>query len=313
MNNELKRPHTPLCGLASRIAGRFEPYIQRVRIALNINIEYQYNGFSIELPAEHLLPFCQKHHRLYDRFLPHLCKYLAPGSIVVDVGANCGDTVAAMYESNNSLVFICVEPDEVFFKFLQKNVSRISLFDKQALIKTIKSLVGQHITSASLEGAGGTRRAIVDDKENSKKPLIKARSLDDILSQCEVTEIRLLKSDIDGFDYDVIDSAESTLDAEPPIIFFECLLDHEFQKAGYEKTMANLEAKGYVGWVIFDNYGEVVLRTSDIQIVDQLLDYVWRQNTRHSTRTIYYYDILAVTKRDSVLMERVIDDYITAR
>jgi FkbM family methyltransferase len=312
MNDDVERPPL-LRAIVSRVVSRLSLYIRRVRIALNINIKYQYNGFFIELPAEHLLPMYQKHHRLYDRFLPHICKYLAPGSIVVDVGANCGDTVAAMYESNKGLVFICVEPDEVFFKFLQKNVSRIRASDKQALIKTIKSLVGRRITSASLEGAGGTRRAIVDDRETSKIPLIKARSLDDILSQCEVTNIRLLKSDVDGFDYDVIDSAESTLDAEPPIIFFECRLDHEFQKAGYEKTMANLETKGYGEWVLLDNCGEVVLHTSDIKIVNQLLDYVWRQNTGHSTRTIYYYDILAVTKRDSALMGRVIDDYIAAR
>jgi FkbM family methyltransferase len=306
MNDKVERPRALLRGLVSRVVGIFSLCIRRVRIALNINIKYQYNSFFIELPAEHLLPLYQKHHKLYDRFLPHISKYLASESTVVDVGANCGDTVAAMYESNKNLAFICVEPDEVFFKFLQKNVSRIRVSDNQAIIRTIKSLVGQHITSASLEGAGGTRRAIVDDRDTS----ISSRSLDDILSQCEITNIRLLKSDVDGFDYDVIDSAESTLDAETPIIYFECQLDHEFQKAGYKKTMAKLESKGYVEWVIFDNYGEVVLRTSDIQIVDQLMDYVWRQNTRRSTRTICYYDILAVTKRDGAFIDRVMSDYM---
>jgi len=309
MNDEVERPRTLLRALVSRVLGRLSLYIRRVRIALNINIKYQYNSFFIELPAEHLLPSYQKQNKLYDRFLPHISKYLAPGSTVVDVGANCGDTLAAMYESNPSIAFICIEPYQVFYEFLQKNVLRIKEFDKQASINTVNSLVGKYITSASLEGMGGTRRAVVDGKETS----ISSRSLDDILSQREVTHIRLLKSDVDGFDYDVIDSAESIIDLNAPIIYFECQFDNAIQKAGYEKTIANLEAKGYGEWVIFDNCGEVVLHTSDIQIVNQLLDYVWRQNTGHSTRTIYYYDILAVTKKDSVLMERVIDDYIAAR
>jgi FkbM family methyltransferase len=281
--------------------------IRRARTALNINTKYQFNGFSIELPAEHLLPRYQKRHKLHERFLPHLGKYLAPGSTVVDVGANCGDTLAAMFASNKSLAFICIEPCEAFFEFLQKNVLLLRTYDKAASIKTVKALVGQHITRASLVGAGGTRRAVVDDSEVSAP----SRSLDNILSQSGATHVRLLKSDVDGFDYDVIDSADSTLDAEAPIVFFECQLDYASQKAGYEKTIANIETKGYVKWVIFDNYGEVVLHTSDVRMINQLIDYLWRQNMGRSTRTIYYYDILAATKRDGALIDRVIEDYLT--
>jgi FkbM family methyltransferase len=306
MNDNVVRPGALLLGLVSRISGRYLTCIQRVKTILNIDIQYQYNSFSIMLPAEHLLPSYQKRHKLYDRFLPHLVKYLAPGSTVVDVGANCGDTLAAMYESNRSLAFICVEPDQMFFKYLENNVLRIREFDENATIKTVNSLVGKHITSASLEGNGGTRRAVVCDRIIAESSL----SLDDILSQGKVTHIRLLKSDVDGFDYDVIDSAESIIEADAPILFFECQFDQAFQKIGYEKMIAILEVKGYGEWVIFDNYGEVVLRTGDIQIVKQLFDYVWRQNTGRSTRTICYYDILAVTQRDSNLIARVLGDYI---
>jgi hypothetical protein len=92
--------------------------------------------------------------------------------------------------------------------------------------------------------------------------------------------------------------------------YFECQLDHKFQKTGYERTIANLQSKGYVNWVILDNFGEVVLRTNDIRQINQLFDYVWRQNIRRTTRTIYYFDALASTKKDSALINKVIDDYL---
>ena len=93
-------PHAFCHRFGVMTAGKWSSCIRRVRIALDMNIKYQYRDFSIELPAEHLFPSFQEKHKLYDRFLPHLCKYLAPGSTILDVGANCGYSLAAMYNSN---------------------------------------------------------------------------------------------------------------------------------------------------------------------------------------------------------------------
>ncbi len=275
---------------------------------LNIDTEYRYTNFSMVLPADHLLPSYQKQHKLYDRFLPHLSKYLAPKSTVIDVGANCGDTLAAMYDANKHLNYICVEPDQAFFAFLQRNVLRIKAVDKDASIHTIRSLVGKNVTKVSLEGSGGTKKAIIDHSNGT----ISSESLDHILLRSKASDVRLLKSDVDGFDYDVIDSAESIINSCSPIIFFECHFDHLFQKIGYEKTIASLKSIGYATWVIFDNFGEIVLRTNDTQQINQLLDYVWRQNIRRATRTIYYYDVLTASNKDNDLIDQVINAYIAS-
>jgi len=299
-------PHAFCHRFGVMTAGKWSSCIRRVRIALDMNIKYQYRDFSIELPAEHLFPSFQEKHKLYDRFLPHLCKYLAPGSTILDVGANCGYSLAAMYNSNKRLVFVCVEPDNVFVEFLRANARRIREGDREASITIIDSLVGKQIQSASLEGSGGTRRAVVSERAGCKS----SKSVDDILAQCKCASVTLLKSDVDGFDYDVIDSAELLLDSCAPMIFFECQFDQASQKAGYERTISSLAAKGYIKWIIFDNYGEVVLRTNDMGAMGQLCDYLWRQNIGRSTRTIWYYDVLAATAKDGALVDKVIDDYI---
>jgi len=284
----------------------FSPYVRNIKAVFGMKTEYAYSDFSILLPADHLLPTFQKHHNLYDRFLPTLSKYLSPASTVIDVGANCGDTLAAMYDRNKNLRFVCIEPDETFFGYLQNNILRIKKIDTKAEIQSIRMLVGKKITDVSLEGSGGTKKAVMGNKNRS----LSSQSLDDILSNTKMSDIRLLKSDVDGFDYDVIDSAETIIANHKPMIFFECQFDHVFQKEGYEKTIAHLEGKGYTEWIIFDNFGEVILRTNDLQQIYHLFNYLWRQNVQRSTRTIYYYDILTFTKKDNAFIEMIMNDYL---
>jgi FkbM family methyltransferase len=299
LNNDLSK----LADITNR---GFSLLVRTIKTILHINTEYKYTTFSIILPAYHLLPTYQKYSNLYDKFLPHLAKYLEPHSTVIDVGANCGDTLAAMYDANNRLTYICVEADEEFFDFLQTNVSRIKAIDANASIATIKALAGRNVTDVSLEGSGGTKKAIIGGSKTSILP----QSLDDIVPVSEASTISLLKTDVEGFDYDVIESAGSIIARAKPLIFIECVFDHAFQKTGYERTIANLRAKGYGTWVLFDNFGAVVLRTNDMHQVVQLFDYVWRQNSKHSARTIYYFDVLTFMDKDDQLMDRVISDYI---
>ena len=94
-----------------KVNDRFSSYLKR---RLNLNALYSYSNFSIFLPANHMRPIYQEHHRKYDRFLPHLVKYIGDGESIIDVGANVGDTLAGMVEANQSSKYICIEPDDIF-------------------------------------------------------------------------------------------------------------------------------------------------------------------------------------------------------
>lgn len=291
--------------MLSRIARKAkEITIRKLRTALNIPIEYRYKDFSIQLPPNHLLPAYQHEHPKYDRFLPHLSKYIQPSDTVIDVGANVGDTLAGMVEQNGASSYICIEPDDLFYKHLQKNIERIKSSKKDLDVHTIKSLVGKSVSGVSLEGKGGTKHAVISNEGS-----IKSKPLDELLSETAYTNIRILKTDVDGFDYDVLDSSASVIQKHKPIIFFEFQYDFEYQKNGYEKTLYSLESEGYCDWTIFDNFGEVVVRTKSLDVVIQLMRYVWNQNIGRATRTIYYYDVLVVQKKDSDLIDRVLADY----
>lgn len=172
-------------------------------------------------------------------------------------------------------------------------------------VRTVQALVGKTVTSVHLEGKDGSRHAVVGVSGG-----IQSRPLDEILNAQEQAKVRLIKSDVDGFDYDVVSSAEGTILQTHPLIFFECQTDFPFQLDGYKALFSQLQTFGYCDWTLFDNFGEVVLRTDRLQDIQQLLAYVWSQNIGSSTRTIYYFDILGVCQADQSLVDQVLKDYV---
>jgi FkbM family methyltransferase len=275
---------------------------RKLRILFNIPIAYKYKKFSIELPANHLLPHFQKIHPRYDKFLPHLSKYFNKTETVVDIGANVGDTLASMAEQNSTLDYICIEADDFFFYLLEKNIINIKNSIKNLNVQAIKAFVGKNISNVKLDKKDGSAHAI-----SEKSGDIKSQSLDEIISNKK--NVRLLKSDTDGFDYDALDSSMSIIKKNKPIIFFECEYNFNYQKLGYIKTLEQLEIIGYCYWVVFDNFGEVMVKTNNTNIITQLIDYIWRQNILKATRTVYYYDILAVQKNDLAFINKVLKEY----
>jgi FkbM family methyltransferase len=274
------------------------------RMLLGVQTEHVYRDFSILLPPDHMLAHYQRTHPKYDRFLPCLAKHIEPGASIVDVGANVGDTLAGMVEINASSTYVCIEPDDGFFELLKKNIERIKASKPGLSVIAAKHLVGKAVSDVQLLGGGGTKHAVVGHAGS-----IRSRSLDDILSSHAVQKVRLVKSDVDGFDYDVLDSAPSTISTHKPLLFFECQTDHAFQKQGYETTLRALEAVGYTEWVLFDNFGAVLLRADAVDHFVGLLEYIWKQNLGQSTRTIFYIDILAAVSVDKPLVDAALAEY----
>jgi hypothetical protein len=93
------------------------------------------------------------------------------------------------------------------------------------------------------------------------------------------------------------------------MLFFECYFKHSHQKLGYERLLIKLKSLGYYDWIIFDNFGEVILRINDIDVIKQLMSYIESQNNQKTTRTIYYFDILTVVKEDSKIVDLSLADF----
>ena len=228
--------------------------------------------------------------------------------MVIDVGANCGDTLAAMISVNPSLRYVCIEPDDEFYGYLEKNVERIRTFVPNASIQLIQNLISDIDVSAGLSGSGGTKHR---DEDAATGPKFKSRRLSEVLADVEAAEnhLRLLKSDVDGFDYDVLNSAGVWLKSDKLILFFECMYSEAFQRDGYIKLIENLFSIGFSDYWIFDNFGGLILHSDSSDTIIQLIDYVWQQNQGIASRSIYYFDILAAKPVDVSFISNLVRSY----
>lgn len=265
---------------------------------------YRIGGMEIQLPDDHLLPLLRQQHVNYDRFLPILAEQLSEDAVIVDVGANCGDTLAGMVSRNIGSSYICIEPDKLFYDLLCKNAAKMRSVYESHSITLVNSLVGNCAQPAILEGSGGTKQAV-----HSISGDLKYQKLDSIIEGLNTSNVRLIKVDVDGFDFDVLNSASKVIDNFAPILFFECASSSKEQTDGFKSSILSLSSRGYSNWTVFDNFGSLILRNASHCSVLQLIDYVDNQNAGLATRTIYYFDIVAAKLSDANLVGSAIDAF----
>ena len=102
-----------LRGDPTTVAGRarLKAAIQARRILVRLGdptVRYRVGAVELELPLSHELPFYQHDHPRYDRQLGAIAAEL--GGPVVDIGANVGDTAAAI-RAESDVPILCVEGD----------------------------------------------------------------------------------------------------------------------------------------------------------------------------------------------------------
>jgi len=250
-----------------------------------------------------MLPDFQKAHPKYDKFLPIISKYINQNEMIIDIGANVGYTLASMVDENPNPIYLCIEPEDEYYSYLLKNVDIIKKEIPNLKVHLLKQFVGNQISNVFLDKKGGTAKA------NLIGGNIKSKTLDDILNDFEnIEKINLLKVDTDGFDYDVLESALKTIKKYKPILFFECYYELEYQKTNYKNIIKKLQSLGYFHWTLFDNYGEKIITTQNLETIYSLMEYVWKQNLGKTKRTIGYYDLLVCCDNNKEIVDNVIKE-----
>lgn len=254
-----------------------------------IKRHYLINGQTIYLDYKHLLPLYQKQFPHYDTFLSILAKYLPQNSTAIDIGANVGDTLAGMVGTNDKIKYVCIESSKKFYKDLQKNVELIKKSKRNLDIILIREFVGKKIDNVSLEEESrGTAKVIIGDGH------IKSKELFNILEDKKIKKenVSLIKTDVDGNDWDVIESAQSYL-TNKPYLFFECDYKKYYEYKKFKELFFKLKSLDYAFFSFFDNFGQYICTLSNLDQINELLEYIEKQNFFNGTRTFFYFDVLA--------------------
>lgn len=252
----------------------------------------------VTLPPGHILPELFRQSKNYDQFLPHLAREMPAKSWVVDVGANCGDTLAAIASANSRLNFICIEADERYFSYLLRNIETLerNFPDTLGAIRAVKALAGT--VSGKTVSANGSGHLVPAEGGEL------AVSLEEIVGDYRVAaaDIALIKVDVDGFDYDVVESAGALLDGAAAMVYFECYLGSDEQKQGFTRLFEDMKLRGF-RFLIFDRFGAPVIDTDDLHAIEHLSKYCRLQIEGRATHTTLYHDVLAYRPHQESIVE----------
>lgn len=268
------------------------PYLYQI---LGIKRSYVIMGVRIKLPPKHKLDIIKNTFKHYDRYFSFLADCLEKNEVVVDIGANIGDTAIPFLKNGNKVV--CVEPSDYFFSYLKMNlkcfqdVTRNVVFLNYFISSSTKE-IDLVIHKGTAFAASILEKAKYKSNEKINSKLI---TLDNLLKQNECVEnLCLIKIDTDGFDYDVINSGLEIISKKLPLLFFENQLN-ETNLLLYKNMYEKLRALNYK-LIVFDNTGNILSTNFNFDNVHSINEYLIKTNFK----AFHYMDILAYCDKDEV-------------
>lgn len=248
-------------------------------------------------PPGHPIEIFRRQHPLYDRRLAALSALVSdarPGTVLIDVGANIGDTAALCRLAGCSLEIIAVEPSDTYLAYLNRN-RRIApgIFANVHPVRAFIGPPGVKLQLVENNGTASVRSAAtgaVGSETDHTPPTIGLTELTD-------RSVSLLKTDTDGFDAEILISNIDWLRNERPIIWSEADVSPAASSSGWATVLE--EIQGSHRWVcIFDNFGFLVAH-GDLAIkqslIMDLIDYGRRHKGLDAVAVglpkIYYLDI----------------------
>lgn len=239
-------------------------------------------------------------------YIAHITKIFNKNSLqpllLVDIGANVGDT-AAMWREYFSTKVICVEPDDRFFEMLVTNAEKIGN------CITIKGLFNAGLPVNQLEfnsngGQTGNTKVIANNMENQEEhsvdnsPIASTVSVKELLDCCHGSPA-VFKTDTDGFDLYILrnlnDELSDDLPRLFPVIFSEGPTQDEYSDekiiGAWFREISRLLNLGY-NLTIFTNFGHPYAYCGQDILTVKSCFYSMAQSIHNRKRVCHYFDLI---------------------
>ena len=153
---------------------------------------------------------------------------------IVDIGSNIGSVTLPLANTFKKSKVYSIEPTVYAFEKLKENINLNPNLKKR--IKTFNYFISEK--KNKIKFVHSSWKLNNNNKKHQihrgilKKTFNKSISLDDLLKKNKIP-IKLIKIDVDGYELDVLKSAEKTLKKIKPIIYFE-LAPYLYKEIGYK-------------------------------------------------------------------------------
>lgn len=285
--------------MVSRLVGFARNRVEvKYRTWRELDQRYTVEGTELLLPPDHDLPFYQRRDPSYDTYAVALLRSFARGPehvTVIDVGANVGDTAAAILGSDPETTVLCVEGSPQFVPYLRRNLSTHR--DRATIVEGFVGPVGENVTFSGKGSTGGFQAG-----GNGAVQVMSWVSPKDLLETVPDGDFIVWKSDIDGFDIHVLAEHWEEIDPRCDVIWFEYDPPRTLgDRRDVQRLSEQLAASGRALWV-YDNLGRLMVRLAPGNR-DGLLDltgWLFQQYEGHITTP--YLDIWALSEKASELV-----------
>ena len=144
-----------------------------------------------------------------------MSRFVAPGDTVIDVGANLGATVLALAKATGAGgTLLAFEPQPLMAQLLQTTLTLNDCFHVRVIPAALADRSGwSRIAAPGLE-AGGNYGAMALSREGLQVPVFR---LDDL----EISTCALVKIDVEGFEWPVLQGARGHLLRHRPVLYLE--------------------------------------------------------------------------------------------
>ena len=249
--------------------------INNIRFFFKIDQKIKIGSRIMVLPPGHPLSMWASLYKDYDNFLPKLVKRMNSNESIIDIGANVGDTLFRFIDINSKPNYFSIEADKYFFKYLKKNKELLEK-EIQHKVTLINELVGKNLKGNLTQKSNLGTKFLVESTDG-----LETKSLDEIIVHRNIQNIKLIKVDVDGYDYNVLLSAMNEIKKNKPCLFFEYM---SLNKIEYIELIKTLYKIGYSEWTIINNYGLAIFEKKHYKDV---LEYINLEKNGKSPIDIY--------------------------
>ena len=223
----------------------------------NRKVVREVQGVKMVLPWPHRLPDYAGDGP-YGQNLVQLAAALAAPSApvtVLDVGANVGDSALQILHATDAQI-LCVEADPYFLEYLHLNV------DEDPRVAVVEALLtpDPKTEATTAVRTGGTTR-FAEGEVGDALPTVTPDQLR--TDHPSFADLRLVKSDTDGYDVALVPAIAEAWGAARPVLFFE--YDHRLSRIAGNDPLAvwpRLAELGYRDVAVWGNGGQPLGRTT---------------------------------------------------
>ena len=265
--------------------------------------EYRLGRTTLALPRDHMLGAFRQHWPRLQLPVGDVAQAIGrkyAGFRAIDIGAHVGDT-AAVICSHADVPVLCIEGNPEFLPFLEENARRIGphIAIERAFIG---AEAGERPLALRTDPAGTA--VLVEVSDGSRMHL---KTLDQVLRDHPgFAASKLIKTDIDGFDFEVIRGALDLLKSRRPVLFFEYApMETSTGPGDGFECFRSLTAIGYDRFLVWDGFGHYLMHLT-VDDFDKLVDLTFfLVANRRFGAAIYHYDIAAFPRGEGDLFDAV--------